>query len=50
MCVCGGGGAQLLQCKSSQPNVQKNSRALVKTMGGLKFGKKSAGKTKKSTP
>ena len=37
MCVCvggGGGGAQQLQCKSESPNVQKNSRALVRVGGG----------------
>ena len=35
----------------SQPNVQKNSRALVRGMGvDLKFEKKNARKTIKSTP
>ena len=51
MCVCGGGGGHN-NCNASPslPNVQKNSRALVRRMGGggLKFEKINAGKTIKS--
>ena len=37
MCVCGGGGDCSCNASLSRPNVQKNSRALVRGMGGLKF-------------
>ena len=50
MCVWGGGGHSNRNASLSQPIVQKNSRALVRRMGGLKFEKKNAGKTIKSTP
>ena len=43
MCVCvGGGGHYSCNANLSQPNVQKNSRALVRGMGGggLNFEKK----------
>ena len=42
MCVCVGGGGGHCSCNAilSQPNGQKNSRALVRGMGGLQFEKK----------
>ena len=50
----GVGGGEHSNCNASlsQPNVQKNSRALVRGMGvgGLKFEKINAGETIKSTP
>ena len=50
MCVGGGGGHSNRNASLSQPNVQKNSRALVRRIGGFKFIKKiNAGKTIKST-
>ena len=47
-----GGGQSNCNASLSQPNVQKNSRALVRRMGGgLKFEKKiNAEETIKSTP
>ena len=49
MCVWGGGHNNC-NASLSLPNVQKNSRALVRRMGvgGLKFEKINAGKTIKS--
>ena len=43
-----GEGAQQFNASLSQPNVQKNSRALVRGMGGLKF-KKNARNNKAHT-
>ena len=41
MCVGGGGGHCSCSASLSQPNVQKNSRALVRGVGGgLNFGEK----------
>ena len=49
--MCGGGGHSSYNASLSRPNVQKNSRAFMRGMGGsLKFEEKNARKTIRSTP